>query len=396
MDEPGFQANPLGLDAHERKPTPEEERAARATRQGIPESLRLVKRVAPSASAYASQNPPAANAPPPKQLLHPRRVRGGVKLSGGVVDGPTLWAAQRWMRLAELVAQGTRLAEGLEYAKLGQTKRLANLPGRIEASVQGRADRPYTVTITMGVIPEAGWVPVVGAMSEGAIYAAKLLSGELPTNIEDVFAPRGLKLFPTEPSELTVSCTCVEHTQALQAMKDRQAAGEATPAGDASDAAWCKHLCCVAYLMAQRLATEPFLMFSLRGLDGRELLERLRDQRASAGAPPGDRQPVYVQHISGVTDSPGAPLEEVILGFWDAGAGLASVDLPLSPPAVSHPLLRRLGQSPFSQAPFPLVGLLASCYETISEAARREEPAEQELLADDAGVDFDEDPDSGA
>ncbi|MFA6045699.1 MAG: hypothetical protein WC718_12015 [Phycisphaerales bacterium] len=342
----------------------------------------MVKRTQPQQSAYNSQPPATGNVPAPKVLLHPRRVRGGVKLTGGVVDGPTLWAAQRWLRLAEQVAQGARLGEGLEYAKLGQTKRLANLPGRIEATVQGRADRPYTVTITLDVIPESGWEPVVSSMAEGAIYSAKLLSGELPTNIEDVFAPRGLKLFPTEPSELTVSCTCAEHMAAVQAAKDAPVAPVAPAAPGAaenpSDPLWCKHLCCVAYLMAHRLATEPFLMFSLRGLDGRELLERLRDRRAAAGAPPGDRQPVYVQHVAGVTDNPGAPLEEVVTKFWDSGPELAEVDLPLGPPGVSHPLLRRLGQSPFT-APFPLVGLLASCYDTISQAAREEDaPAADE------------------
>lgn len=331
----------------------------------------MVRRPPPSPSAFASQPPPSGNVPAPKQLLHPRRVRGGVKLTGGVVEGPTLWAAQRWLRLAEQAAIGTRLAEGLEYAKLGQTKRLATTPGKIEASIQGRADRPYTTTITLSVISESGWEPVVSAMAEGAIYAAKLLSGELPTNIEDVFAPRGLKLFPTEPSELTVSCTCVEHLQGVTAAADGPAP-DPKPDQPQPDARWCKHLCCAAYLIAQRLATEPFLMFAMRGLDGRELLERLRDRRAAAGAPPGDRQPVYVQHIPGVTDNPGQPLEEVIARFWETGPELADVDLPLSPPPVSHPLLRRLGQSPF-QAQFPLVGLLASCYETISLAAREEQ-----------------------
>jgi hypothetical protein len=46
------------------------------------------------------------------------------------------------------------------------------------------------------------------------------------------------------------------------------------------------------------------------------------------------------------------------------------LDIPLSPPPVSHPILRRLGQSPFVNATFPLVGLLASCYDTISQAAK--------------------------
>jgi hypothetical protein len=64
----------------------------------------------------------------------------------------------------------------------------------------------------------------------------------------------------------------------------------------------------------------------------------------------------------------------------DAGSGLSQLDIPLDAPKVSHPLLRRLGQSPFTGvAAFPLVGLLASCYDTISRDALRaaEEPTMQ-------------------
>ena len=34
-----------------------------------------------------------------------------------------------------------------------------------------------------------------------------------------------------------------------------------------------------------------------------------------------------------------------------------------------HPLLRRLGPSPFESSRFPFVGLLATCYDVISKAA---------------------------
>ena len=63
------------------------------------------------------------------------------------------------------------------------------------------------------------------------------------------------------------------------------------------------------------------------------------------------------------------PLDQDVGRFWDAGPELAEVDLQLEPPAVSKPLLRRLGPSPFDQASFPLVGLLATCYDVISERA---------------------------
>jgi uncharacterized Zn finger protein len=315
----------------------------------------------------------------------------------------TAWASQRWLRLIEQAAVGQPLVEGLEYARLGQTKRLEVTPGQVAAAVQGRAERPYATAIALTPLTPEQWEQVVSAMSEGAIYAAKLLSGELPPNIEDIFGPLGLKLFPTDPSELKVSCNCTQvmaaresamsvRTLGSQSAANGAGARAASPgAASAADSdsppthgapnAWCKHVCCLAYLIAHKLSSEPFLMFTLRGMEGHDLLERLRQRRTLAGAA-GGNTPVYPQRVPGVSDAPFPSLEESIEKFWDAGPGLDQIDLPLSPPPVSHPLLRRLGPSPFTGAQFPLVGLLASCYDVIGEKAQTPAEAAPEPQAD--------------
>lgn len=324
--------------------------------------------------------------PAPKQpLLRPRKVRGGVKLplgqgigvkppEGQQTPAPLQsWAAQRWGRYVEQIAPGTSLVEGLEYALLGQTKRLNVQSAMIDASVQGREFRTYVTRLELATFSEEQWALVVAALADSAIYSAKLLSGEVPANIEDIFAPLSLRLFPTEPVEVKSSCTC----------------GHPAP--------WCKHACCVAHLFAARLSTDPFLMFVLRGIQTDDLRERLRQKRVVVGAATGS-VPVYSQRISGASDVGSKPLDETLQGFYDAGEALASLETPITPPPVSHPLLRRLGSSPFLSAPFPLVGLLASCYETISaetiEAAHQAPLAEEveesepaDNMADDASDD---------
>lgn len=310
--------------------------------------------------------------PAPKQpLLKPRKVRGGVKLPLGqgvgvkppVVEGDVSatpsqsWAAQRWGRFVEQVAEGSSLLEGLEYALGGQTKRLSIQAGLVDGAVQGREFRAYVSRLTLPTFKEEQWAEVVAALADSAIYSAKLLSGEVPSNIEDIFAPLGLKLFPSEASDVKASCTC----------------GHPTP--------WCKHVCCVAHLFSARLSSDPFLMFVLRGIETEDLRERLRQKRIVVGAASGSA-PVYSQRISGASDVSSPPLEQSLGSFYEAGEQLASLETPIAPPAVSHPLLRRLGPSPFLSAPFPLVGLLASCYETISaetiETAAREPEAAAE------------------
>lgn len=320
----------------------------------------------PQPETPASAGPADAAAAPLRRmmpvkppLVRPRKVRGGIKIPAGDVASATAWAAQRWLRLMEQAAAGPRLVEALDdYARAGQTKRIGFPPGRVDAVIQGRADRPYSTIIAFETFTHEQWDRIVEAMADGALYAAKLLAGELPPNIEDVFAPLGIKLFPAEPDEVRHACTCAQWRQ--------ENGGEAL---QPIVGAWCKHVCCAAYLLAQRLASEPFMVFQMRGLDAHELLERLRQRRVVVGAGLGFT-PVYVQRVQGVADLPNRPLEEALEHFWDPAPSLASLDIPLSPPPVSHPILRRLGQSPFVNATFPLVGLLASCYDTISQAAK--------------------------
>lgn len=333
---------------------------------------------APQYNRAGPQNRFSTGAPAPKPpLVKPRKVKNGVKLvvgANGEVVSAGAWAAQRWLRLVEMAGEGNALLEGLEYAKEGQTKRLTISPGRIEASVQGRADRPYTTSLSLDTISHEQWDKAVHSMSEGAIYAAKLLAAELPSNIEDVFVPLGLKLFPAGPQDVRASCTCTDFER-----KARDARDTGAPAG------WCKHLCCIAYLLASRLASEPFLAFGLRGMDTHELLDRLRQRRQVVGAAMG-ATPVYPTRVPGVSDVDSAPLDANLAAFWKLGDGAKELDLSPQPPQVSHPLLRRLGQSPWTGATppanFPLVGLLASCYDVISERALAADAAEPEKPAD--------------
>ncbi len=325
-----------------------------------------------------SRPPGQPNKPP---LLKPRKVRGGVKLPQGQgigvkpanPDQPApvqSWAAQRWGRLVEQVATGPSLLEGLEYAASGQTKRLVVQRGMIDGSVQGREFRAYVSRLEFPTFTEEQWNGVVVAFADSAIYSAKLLSGEVPANIEDVFAPLGLKLFPTDPADVKASCTC----------------GHETP--------WCKHVCCVAHLFSAKLSTDPFLMFVLRGIETDDLRERVRQKRVVVGAATGS-MPVYSQRVNGASDLVSPPLDQSIASFYEAGDQLGSLETPIVLPAVSHPLLRRLGPSPFLSAPFPLVGLLASCYETISAEtiAEAEKSSHDALVEPSAGSEDDADVD---
>lgn len=344
--------------------------------------------IPPSSQPPSSQPPLPPRRPTPNPnykpiVIKPRKVTGGVRLAPSMP--PFAWAGQRWMRAIEGAAPKGSMDQGLEYARIGQTRRIDVHPGKVVASVQGRSVRAYDTTIQVQPFTSEQQEQAIRVLCDQAAYAAKLLAGELPTNIEEPLTQAGLALFPALASEFKVQCTCREH--------------DAKP--------WCHHAVCVALLTAERFAGDAFLMFTLRGLAKDDLMERLRQRRALLGLSLGSAL-VYAPPVAGVSDRQATPLEESIADYWEssehvldrpvlggepgsgeagAAGGAGSFDLPIAPPAISHPLLRRLGPSPFTPptgtAKFPLVGLLATCYDLISESAIRS--ATREVGEDRAG-----------
>ena len=309
------------------------------------------------------------NRPNPQRTppANPRKVRGGVKYTRAGTSFPENWVAQHWARIAEHTAPPGALAEGLQYARLGQTRALTIEPGAVRASVQGRNPRAYDVALRLPEFTHDQWESLVAACIEQPVFAARLLAGEVPQSLDDMLTRRGLGLLPelpVSPEHLRVSCTCADAARA---------------------GGWCKHICCAAYIAAERFAADPFLGFTLRGLPRDEVVERIRQRRQASEAGAGGA-PVYAAHVPGLSDAPARPLADCVDRFWDTPPnGAGAPDLPLAPPEVSHPLLRRLGPSPFAAADavpgrtpakFPLVGLLATCYEVASESILRAEQSD--------------------
>lgn len=292
-----------------------------------------------------------------KVLVNPRKVRGGVKLKFKSGEDPKSWVTQRILRVAEQAAAGEAYREGLDYAHEGQTKRLTIEGTLCEGVIQGRSDKPYKTELKLDTFEQREQEQVIGTMAEQVRYAAKLLAGELPSNIEDVFAPLGLRLLPTEVDDIRPTCTCSDWSE---------------------EKPWCKHAVCLTAISAERLGDDPMLVFGLRGMPVDDVVEGLR-QRRVVGAGLVGPSPVLLPHVPGVTDATSAPLEESVGNFWDIGEGLDDLDTPIVPPEVSCVLLRRLGQSPFPEGRFPLVGLLATCYDLIGrEAIEGSEPGDGE------------------
>jgi uncharacterized Zn finger protein len=303
--------------------------------------------------------PNAPLRPHPRPLpTKPRRVSGGMRLKRKEGEDLTSVPEQRLMRLLELSAGPSAIEEGLEYARLGQTRSLVVEPGLVRASVQGRRTRAYDIQLHVDAFTPEQWDAVADQLNESPHIAAEVLGGRLPADVEEVFKPLGLSLLPASPDAVKITSTCPD-----------------TPKGLAEGGGWSKHVCCVVMLLSERIAADPKVAFHLRGLPDGELAERMSHRRllSAGGANP---RPIYQPRVEGASDAALPDEAATLERFWEAQGDLESLDLALEPPAVATPMLRRLGQSPFEDASFPLVGLLATCYEVARERLLKEESGE--------------------
>jgi uncharacterized Zn finger protein len=244
------------------------------------------------------------------------------------------WWASRWIEALERLMDSGRLTRGRSYARKGQVLTIEEKRGAIEARVQGSRPRPYKVTITLTHLSDNQWEKVIDVLAEQAIFAAQLLAGEMPPDIEAAFDAAGVSLFPARRADLTTECSCPDW---------------ANP---------CKHIAATHYLLGERFDEDPFLLFRLRGRGQEEILQGLRQRRAGQDAIEAE----YEEEPENIV-----PLEETLANFWDLAAPLEDFSVTIRPPAIEMPLLKRLGDPAFITEP-GLLALLQPCYQAISQA----------------------------
>jgi uncharacterized Zn finger protein len=238
----------------------------------------------------------------------------------------------------------------------------------VTAEVQGSRPRPYKVRIHVEILSRQETESLAATLSDQVLFAAKLLAGEMPQDIEQAFGAAGLSLFPERHSDLRTECSCPDWSNP------------------------CKHVAAVYYLLGEEFDRDPFLLFKLRGidrdqllasLDGRDLTERHegRDEPDRAGeestptaaaSTKWRKKSVGRSHVP--SDTPALttvaprpeplqePLSSDVSDFWNGtelpGDFWGEVQLP----ALVAALPRRLGHFPFWRGDRPLLEAIEPIY----------------------------------
>ncbi|MBW4420566.1 MAG: SWIM zinc finger family protein [Myxacorys californica WJT36-NPBG1] len=236
------------------------------------------------------------------------------------------WWAQRWIDVLESFGWIRRLARARTYAREGNVLSLEFEGAKVTAAVQGTAPEPYQVSLSLDPFSDEQWSYVVESMAERAIFSAKLLAGEMPQNIEDVFTANGLSLFPFNKFDIHSRCSCPD------------------PANP------CKHIGAVYYLLGDRFSEDPFVLFQLRGRTKEQIIADLRQIRGAGDAISAERNsdgtaaPSSDQNVS-VSKTP-RPTPLNCDRFWEYQEQLEPSLIVITPPPTSETILDVLGSIP--------------------------------------------------
>lgn len=249
----------------------------------------------------------------------PIAVKDGIKAKSQRGAFVKQWWGDRWINALTRLMDPGRLSRGRSYARRGQVLEINIEPGYVSARVQGSRPTPYKVRIELRPLSDQQWDKVFDALAEQAIFAAQLLNGEMPQDIEQVFDAVQVPLFPSSKGDLKTDCSCPDW---------------ANP---------CKHIAAVYYLLGERFDEDPFLLFQLRGRDKDAIMAALRERRIQGTEPVGEA--AYTPEAVEAVEAP--PLTENLEQYWRMGPEAESLTFRIGEPQVEMALLKRLGVPDF-------------------------------------------------
>jgi uncharacterized Zn finger protein len=258
--------------------------------------------------------------------------------------GEHSWWAGRWMRALAQVLDANRISEGRACVRAGRVSRLEVQPGLVLAEVQSSANAtqvPYRVRMATVMFSDAQWDRITSLMGQRAIYAAQLINGEMPEDIEAVFQAAGVSLFPTSMHDLGAGCTCAEWPSA------------------------CRHVVAVFCRIGELIDSDPFLLFTVRGRTKEQLMSALRAQRAGHWDAEAFQQ-MSATEPGAMTDPRALPAD--LDEFWRLDSMLEDIQIRVAAPDIDTELLKVLGELSFVESK-DVRGQLTEIYRRVSQRA---------------------------
>lgn len=267
--------------------------------------------------------------PPPEQGIKVRELG-------------TTWWGQRWIKSLEQFSRDylSRLGRGRTYARTGRVHDLHIAPGHVTALVTGSED--YDVSLRMDAFTTAEWNMAIKIMSQEARYAAELLAGQMPADIDSVFRRCKRSLFPSKSHDLETDCSCPDW---------------ASP---------CKHVAAMHYVLGEAFDRDPFLLFELRGRTRNQVLAALSRLRTGSSEGPIAENPSAEVVATTIEIVP-----EALANYEVPPVPLPALRFSFEPPQLSAAILRSIAPPRPWSIEQSTADFLAEAYVAASERARQ-------------------------
>lgn len=153
------------------------------------------------------------------------------------------WWIKGWLKGIEEMRIGARAGRGRVYAEQGQVSSLSVSGTHVEAVVLGARPDPYIVKLDFAPLESLKGCSLPDICERiGAMGVGRILAGEMPTSIDELFALEDVPLYPTLGRD-RFWCSCPDWSKP------------------------CKHIAAVLYLLGDVMVRDPSLLLRLRGID---------------------------------------------------------------------------------------------------------------------------------
>ncbi len=159
----------------------------------------------------------------------------------------TFWGKAWCDNLEAYSDYANRLPRGRTYARNGSVIDLVITEGQVQAQVMGSS--LYQVVVKVQPVPVPQWQAIGKDCSSSIDSLVELLQGKLSSAVMQRICTPRTGLFPA-PKEISFRCSCPD------------------------SASMCKHVAAVLYGVGARLDQKPELLFSLRQVNAKELVNQ--------------------------------------------------------------------------------------------------------------------------
>lgn len=280
------------------------------------------------------------------------------------------WWRARWQSLTTALDVPTRTRQGRTSVRGCRVEQLDVQLGAVHAAVEDREQGRCEVELTTVPLTDEQWEHALDALGSKTLFVAQLLAGELPIEVESIFAAVGAPLVPTGLFEMS--------HRICYGQADVKSGGGFTPVPPIGN----RPIAAVYVELGELIEVDPWLLFRLRGRTRQQILQALRTRRTqesrvhrhqgteqqvasqqeSVWASLGGEQPDDASATNGAAHGP--LLTEQIERYWGSSREIESLQYPVTPPTIELALLRRLGPPPFRRG-------AAAIYEELSDVYRQ-------------------------